>query len=278
VWLPPQYDGDDDDRRFPVLYCHDGQNALEDASSWTGASWRIAGALTRLSDAGLLSGDASLPPVVVLVPSSDGDFPLPLPVLPMGAARRRHLEYGGTSSAIAQAHADFVAATVKPLVDSAFRTLTTSPRDAYAVGSSLGGQASLNLLLRHPDKFGGAAMLSPAFGPDTLADVFRAAAAQNAEGGGRILEGKRVYMDIGGDDGDSKVPWIDVGDHLTRQHWWNPGYWWLDTSLRPGFEAMRAALLLAGADLESRVVPGERHNERAWSRRIHLPLLHLYGK
>ena len=59
IWLPPGYD-DDDEVGHSVLYVHDGQNAMEDKDSWTGASWRLIGALTRLADHRLIVVDPLL--------------------------------------------------------------------------------------------------------------------------------------------------------------------------------------------------------------------------
>jgi len=253
VWLPPGYEGGRE--KHPVLYCHDGQNAIQDSWSWTGASWRMAGALTRLAEHGLISETI---PIVVLLESAEGDiFP---------GVRRRHLEYGDVNIPFAQAHADFVAKTVKPLIDNQFRTNAT---ESYAIGSSLGGQASLHLLLRHPDLFRGAACLSPAFGPFTLNEVKQKSA--------ECLRTKKLYLDIGGDFGDSKVPLLDVMDHMTSKHWWNPGYFWLDTQLQMGVDAMKDALNKIGAEYCYEAIPGGRHNERAWAQRIDKPLLHLFA-
>lgn len=282
IWLPPGYD-EDDEVGHPVLYVHDGQNAMEDNDSWTGASWRLTGALTRLADHKLIcsqkemtTGDvqpAQSPdeklPIVVLMPSAEGDW--------LPGVRRRHLEYGDMNLPFAQAHADFVANTVKPLVDNRFRT-DPSPEHTFCMGSSLGGQASLHLLLRHPDKFGGAACLSPAFGPSIL-DYVASPKGRDILKGGK----KKLYFDIGGDMDDSKssdfvrVSPIDVLDHLTPVHGWNPGYFWLDTQLQGQVTAMQKALDRAGINYEYRQYPGGRHNERAWALRIDKPLLHLFS-
>mmetsp|Transcript_17638 Transcript_17638/g.40670 ORF Transcript_17638/g.40670 Transcript_17638/m.40670 type:complete len:407 (+) Transcript_17638:210-1430(+) len=284
IWLPPGYD-DKDKAGYSVLYVHDGQNAMEDKDSWTGASWRLVGALTRLADHKLicsrkdaistnqeeitevkLSPHEKLP-IVVLLPSAEGDW--------LPGVRRRHLEYGDMNLPFAQAHADFVANTVKPLVDNRFRT-DPSPEQTFCIGSSLGGQASLHLMLRHPDKFGGAACLSPAFGPAILDHV---ASSRGRE----ILRKKKLYFDIGGDMDDSKssdfvrVSPIDVLDHLTPVHGWNPGYFWLDTQLQGQVMAMRKVLDQTGVQYEFREYPGGRHNERAWALRIDKPLLHLFS-
>jgi len=257
VWLPPSYNTKEKlDYKYPVLYCHDGQNAMDDSSSWTGRSWRLTGALTRLYEC----GDIKEIPIVVLLPSASDDL-LNIP--------RRHLEYGELGQPFAEAHCDFIVKVVKPHVDKIFRT-RKGPKDTYAIGSSMGGQASLHLLLRHPKIFGGAACLSPYFAPRTLATVLMEAAA--------TLKNKRLYLDIGGDSDKEKVPWLDIADHLTARHWWNPGYFWLDTQLKPLVDVMRMMLNFAGVEHAFYMVPGARHNERAWAQRIHLPLMHLYGK
>ena len=51
VWLPPGY-GKDPDKRYPVLYMHDGQNLFDPALSYTGVDWDVDGAMTRLIEAG----------------------------------------------------------------------------------------------------------------------------------------------------------------------------------------------------------------------------------
>jgi len=260
VWLPPDYDLHPN-MNFPVLYVHDGQNAIKDSSSWTGSSWRLAGALTRLSERKLLTRttETNSPPIVVLIPSCDDKIFF---------VSRRHLEYGDISQTFAQAHADFVAYTLKPLIDAKFRTVSGKEGTA-TIGSSLGGQASLHLCLRHPDIFSAAACLSPAFQAGALTSV--TILPQLA------FVGKSIYLDNGGDEEDVKVPLIDLLDHATKEHWWNPGYWWLDSQLQVSIDAMKFALDARGVKYKYKKIAGGRHNERAWASRIHEPLLFLYG-
>jgi len=264
VWLPQEYDlpSLDENYEFPILICHDGQNAMQDASSWTGVSWRMMGALCRLSERDMLRYPT--PPVVVLLPSAQQDL-VPYVV------RRRHLEYSSAdvTNPFATAHVEFVAQTVLPYVHTHFDKVSREAKDTFVIGSSLGGQASMNLLLGYPNLFGGAACLSPAFQPSTMVAAAAAAAS---------LDQKRIYMDIGGDMNDVKVSWFDVFDHMTSDHWWNPGYFWLDTQLQPSVDAMSWALKQAGIAHSYKKFPGGRHNERAWSLRIHQPLLYLLGK
>ncbi len=265
VWLPPDYDKFPA-MKFPVLYCHDGQNALQDSSSWTGYSWRLAGALTRLSERKLLTQTTSVcsPPIVVLMPCNEERIG--------GVVPRRHLEYGDISQTFAQAHADFVALTLKPLIDSKFRTLSSVDNTAV-IGSSLGGQASMHLLLRHPTVFGKAACLSPAFQVSILSSIATIIEDDELE----LLQDKFIYMDNGGDEDDVKVPFVDLVDFMSKDRWWNPGYWWLDSQLQTGIDAMKLALDVKGVRYAYKKFPGGRHNERAWALRIHEPLLALFG-
>jgi len=290
VWLPPTY-LNNEKSQHPVLYVHDGQNAIEDSSSWTGSSWRLAGALTRLHERQLLRTPPitsenkhtictdSLP-ILVLMPSSEGDF--------LPGMRRRHLEYADLSNPIASAHADFVAERLKPYIDSTFRTLSQKEH-TYAMGTSLGGQASVNLLLSHGDLFNNAACLSPCFQPGTVGSVLSFVASNavgnvlnpNSKEQSMALKGKRIYIDNGGDVDDIKVPLFDLMDHTSSQHWWNPGYWWLDTQLQPSIDMMKMALDALKErkiiDFEWHRYPGARHNERAWAWRIDKPMLFLFG-
>lgn len=84
---------------------------------------------------------------------------------------------------------------------------------------------------------------------------------------------------------------------MTTNHFWNPGYWWLDSQLQPSTQIMKLILdtLHDSSDQNNSVsssndnenlrfrfewkrFPGARHNERAWSQRIDKPLLFLLGK
>lgn len=298
VWLPEEYNQNEySQHSFPVLYCHDGQNAFEDERSWTGSSWRLVGALTRLHERNLLEAI----PVVVCVPCAEG-FLLP-------GVSRRHAEYGDFTNPISQAHSNWMAQKLLPCIERKFR-VRAGPEHTSVIGSSLGGQASLQLLLRYPDLFGGAACMSPAFQPATVAAVIsnlvenmdlsldilgndvigflsdqlgssRSISSLSEKGRGRSssLRSKRIYLDNGGDTDEVSVPLFDMGDHFTlNENWLNPGYWWLDTSLQPMIDAVRWLLDQGQVNYQYVRFPGGRHNERAWGLRIDRPLLALYGK
>src|SRR5215469_12464743 len=47
VWVPPEYE-EDRNRRFPVIYMHDGQNLFDPKSSFIGIDWGIDEAMRDL--------------------------------------------------------------------------------------------------------------------------------------------------------------------------------------------------------------------------------------
>jgi len=68
-------------------------------------------------------------------------------------------KYGGGK---ANLYADFIVKTLKPFIDSAYRTLPNE-KNTGVFGSSLGGLTSLYMALKYPDIFGKVGVLSPSF-------------------------------------------------------------------------------------------------------------------
>jgi predicted alpha/beta superfamily hydrolase len=143
VYLPPSY-GTDAERRYPVLYMHDGQNLFDRATSF-GAEWEVDQTLEAASEDGLEAivvgllnlGDARL----------DEYSPWP---------DEKHAK-GGRGDL----YLDFIVQTVKPIIDADFRT-RPDRRSTGIAGSSMGGLISLYGYFRNHDTFGFCGVMSPA--------------------------------------------------------------------------------------------------------------------
>ena len=221
--------------------------AVSDSESWTGKSWRLIGAITRLHEHSMLRIPS--PPIIVLIPCGKGftDFP---------PSNQRHSEYGDIMTPISQAHGNFVANILHPYVTNMFRVKMGSEH-TFSIGSSLGGQASLQLILRYPDIFGGAACLSPCFQAGTIAATV-ANLVQEKRDSQASLCSKKIYIDNGGDTDDARVPVFDIHDHFTmNEHWLNPGFFWLDTQLQPTIDAVRWTLERGNVEFLYKKYPGE---------------------
>lgn len=141
VWLPPGYERDTA-RRYPVLYLHDGQNMFDARSA--GAEWGI-----DETAQGLIEARAIAPFIAVGVPSGRDRVRDLTPT-----ADRRH---GGGGL---PAYAAWLLDELKPQIDRRFRTRPEAMHTAVG-GSSLGGVASLWMVLHRADRVGAALVVSP---------------------------------------------------------------------------------------------------------------------
>lgn len=178
VWLPPGY-ADAGDRRYPVLYLHDGQNVFDDVAA--GAEWQVDETAQRLVSTGAIG-----PLIVVAVDSGPDRIHDYTPTVD-----RMRLNRGGGLPAYAR----FLVDELKPLVDARYRTQPDRAHTAVG-GSSLGGLASLWLALHEGATFGAALVVSPSVWWD---DCFALRDVQAWPAG---LPHTRLWLDMGGAEGD----------------------------------------------------------------------------
>jgi predicted alpha/beta superfamily hydrolase len=193
VWLPPSYEKEPD-RRYPVLYMHDGQNIIDPGTSFAGYDWRV----DEVADSLIREGKMMEIIVVGIYNSPD-----------------RMVEYSDESTG--KAYAEFIVRVVKPLIDSTYRTLSDKVHTAV-MGSSLGGLVSFLCAWWYPDVFSKAACLSSVFsynGGKILKEV-------EEYGGPR--KDIRVYMDCGGYAGEAALkPGMDRMVGLLREKGFKQG-------------------------------------------------------
>ena len=207
VWLPPGY-ASEPQRRYPVLYLHDGQ-AMFDAGSG-GAEWQVDETADRLVRAGAIA-----PLLVVAVSTADSvaDPALANRVLdytPAPGLYRGQRLGGGTP-----AYARFLVDELKPFIDRRYRTLP-GPAHTWTGGSSLGGLASIWLLLQHADVFGAGLVVSPAVWWSDAA-ILRDVAAFDA-----ARPRPRVWLDVGTREGDEALTGARQLHAALAAHGWGP--------------------------------------------------------
>jgi predicted alpha/beta superfamily hydrolase len=223
VYLPASYGKTD--RPYPVIYMHDGQNLFDPTTSFAG-EWGADAALARAPRKGRRA-------ILVGIPNTGVD------------RIREYTPYlddrlGGGAG---DAYLEFIIRTVKPLIDSRYRTVRDVEGTGIA-GSSLGGLISLYAFFRAPQSFGFIGALSPAlwFANGTIFSTI--ATAPHVRG--------RIYLDVGTREGDRSLHDVRrMRDLLTDK-----GY-------------------RLGKDLLCIEDRGGMHNEAAWGRRLRkaLPFL-----
>ena len=138
VWLPPTYLRTKQ-RRYPVLYMHDGQNLFDPATAFLNNDWRADEMADRLMRKKRMKE-------VILV----GIYNTP----------ERIPEYSGGKPG--RNFARFVVEELKPLIDSTYRTMPEAKHTAV-LGSSMGGLSAFYFAWWYPEVFSQAACMSSSF-------------------------------------------------------------------------------------------------------------------
>ncbi len=202
VWLPPGY-RDAIERRYPVLYLHDGQNLFDARAA--GAEWQ----LDEHAQRGVLDG--SLQPMIIVAVASNGDRMADY--TPSAQPRPE----GGTVGGGAAAYARYLVQELKPAIDRRYRTRPGREHTAVG-GSSLGGLVSMWLLLAQADSFGAALVVSPSVwwaDGDILARVAAAAPA---------LPAPRIWLDVGAREGEGMLGGARRLRDALQARGWAPAY------------------------------------------------------
>lgn len=174
VWLPPFYFLEQE-KRYPVLYMHDGQNIVNPKTSAFKIDWQIDETADSLIRKGLIE------PVIIVGIYNTSD-------------RRSEYSENDTGYTYMKFSVDFL----KPFIDKNYRTRTEREFTATG-GSSMGGLISFMLQWEYPEIFSKAICLSPAF------SIGRFNFVDNVE----TYEGEKkkiqFYIDNGGDELDSQL-------------------------------------------------------------------------
>ena len=200
VYLPPGYH-EQPQRRFPVLYMHDGQNLFDGATSFVpGMDWHVG----HSADDFILTH--AVQPIIIVGIYNVGKVriheytPTKAPRLGGGRADR---------------YAKFLIQEVMPFVQRQYRALP-DPHVTGMAGSSLGGLLSLYLGLKHPQIFGRLAALSPSVWWNQRV-IYRFAAAAPVE------PRPRIWLDIGTSEGPRIVQDVEQFRDILIQKGWQLG-------------------------------------------------------
>lgn len=236
IFLPRGYEAGNE--RFPVVYMNDGQTAF---FSHEGKTWDVAGVLSKLR------AEHAIDPLIVVA------------IHPFDRAWEYSHEEGfaGERFGGLRGYADFLAGTLKPWVDSHYRTRSEA-RSTAIVGSSRGGLAAFYTAAVHSAQFGFAGCLSPSFwvGVDTGS---RAGNLQASSLLAQVASGLVRHPRF----------WIDWG--LVRSGGFHNA--WIEERATVRGREMRDLLVRdfgyrSGEDIFTTEDPAGEHNEESWRRRL----------
>ena len=181
IYLPEGYKNTS--KRYPVLYMQDGQNLFDVATAGFG-EWGVDETLDSLE---------KIKRATCIVVGIDNSSKRLTEYNPY------YLERFGEGEG--NAYADFIALTLKPFIDSSFRTLPQKNTTLIA-GSSMGGLISFFTMLKYPEVFGKAGVFSPAF---WTADSIKAYNIQQAS-----KTAGKVFFYMGAAEGASYINDMEI--------------------------------------------------------------------
>lgn len=170
VWLPPSY-GSNPNKKYPVLYAHDGQN-LFDHTNLSGNEWRM----DEIADSMMRNNEIEEFIIVGIANTKD-----------------RWVEYNGTPEG--RNYLQFLASELKPFIDKTYPTKPDRANTAI-LGSSMGGLISFYALYLYPDIFSKGACFSSGFYFDD-GDIM-----QKIKSNLQPLQNSTIYLHCGGQDLD----------------------------------------------------------------------------
>ncbi len=235
VYLPPGYRRSRQ-RRYPVLYLHDGQNVFDAATSFGGVEWGADESAERLAKKRLIE------PLIIVAAANTGEkriheYAPTRGVIDSTAPRKNR------SRGMLRKYGNFLRDELKPFIDREYRTRPEAEFTGLG-GSSLGGLATLTLGLWFPETFNRLAVMSPSIWWDDCAIY-------------RILDKVR--------DRPSLKIWLDTG---TLEPGWERARDLRDRLVEWGWRV--------DDDLHYAEVEGGNHSEGAWAARFEAVLRFLY--
>ena len=226
---------------------HDGQNCFDSATSYTRIDWGADETLTQLRSEGKIRDVIAVG--IWNTPNRYGEY-MPqkaYEMLPQSTRDSMQARYPMARMA-SDNYLKFIVEELKPFIDSTYSTNPTP--DATAImGSSMGGLISLYAICEYPSVFGKAACLSTHFpaGNGIMIDYLKTHLP--------APEAHKIYFDFGTETLDKDYePFQQRADSVMLAN----GYTLCKNWLTKKFE-------------------GDDHSERAWRKRLHIPMLFLFG-
>jgi predicted alpha/beta superfamily hydrolase len=245
IWLPDGYTSDTA-KRYSVLYMHDGQNCFDPKTSFIGVDWGIDETLTKLKSENKINDV-----IVVAIWNTPKRVEEYMPE----KAAKNYTPASSTTQRYEKAelksdnYLKFIVEELKPFVDKTYRT-KPDRQHTFIMGSSMGGLISLYAICEYPDVFGGAGCISTHFpaGDGVMIDYMKDHLPPP--------ETHKIYFDYGTETLDADYePYQKRADDAMRVKGYTMPWNWITKKFQ-----------------------GDEHSERAWRKRVYIPLLFLLGK
>ncbi len=233
VLLPRNYE-EDGDRRYPVVYFHDGQNVLYSKEAFSGHSWKVIPTIKRNPDIAKM--------IIVAIDNDGFNRMNEYSAWKYQESNIPGMQFGGKGVE----YAEFVMEVVKPFIDSQYRTFADKQHTAM-IGSSLGGNITQFMGLAYQEQIG-------------CLGVFSSANWLHQDAFDRYVERieldkeQRVYIYVGTEEADDTDKTLMAGNIKQA---------YINSSLSYSRNLIQKGLPIGQIKLE--IISGAIHNEEAWA-------------
>ena len=190
VYLPPGYR--ETERRYPVIYMHDGQNLFDPDTSYCG-EWYVGRSINALVKGGKHAG-------AIVIGIDNGGPTRPSEYSPWSGI--------DVDNPRGEDYVRFITDYLKPFIDINLRTLPDRANTAVA-GSSAGGIISFYAALRRPEIFGLAGIFSPSF-------WYSWENVENYIRQSDLRAGMKIYLDIGTKEEDRPDAYLNAAKAASK--------------------------------------------------------------
>ena len=239
IYIPEGYDSEPD-KRYPVLYMHDGQSIFDCAGdSLSGASWHV----NRVADK-LIRERKICKLIIVGISNSRSRASeyIHRSCVDKVVENSSFGEYKLNAEASGYAYEEFLIGQLMPFINARYRTLT-DPQNTAMIGSSMGGLVTYNIGMRNQNVFGKIGVMSPAFFWDDP-EYLKPQEKKNL----------KIWMDVGGGEPD----YVCRTENVVKE-FYKAGY-------------------LFERDFLYYREPMGIHTEETWGKRVFMSLLYFFGE
>lgn len=261
VWLP---DGYNNQQKYNVLYMHDGQMLFDSATTWNKQSWEVDDVIT-----GLLQQQKIKDVIVVAIwnggSTRHADYFPQKPFEALSQAEKDSIYSAARNSGVSvfnnykiqsDNYLKFIVKELKPFIDKKY-SVYKDPSHTFIAGSSMGGLISMYAICEYPKVFGGAACLSTHW-PGIFSMENNPAPNAFFSYLKKYLPSTKthkIYFDYGDATLDALYPPLQQkADEIMKEKGFTSANWL------------------------TKYFPGEEHSEKAWHKRLAVPLTFLLGR
>lgn len=253
VWLPEGYSYD---KKYAVLYMHDGQMLFDAETTWNKQEWKVDEVASKLMTDGKTEQFIVVAIWNIAALRNSNYFPEKVYEKLLKKDKDSLYSTGVKGHWINTINSDnylkFIVQELKPYIDSQFSTLSVMEHTSI-MGSSRGGLISMYAICEYPEIFGSAACLSTHW------------IGTYSNENNQIPKAFFEYMKMNLPDANSHKLYFDYGTETLDEQYLK-------------YQGEVSKLLEIKGYTTNLKFEGANHSENSWNQRLEVPLTFLLGK